>query len=54
MNSVGFFGGRDRKPTDGYKFAYGETICGGSGAGPSWNGARQVLHPRPLIHEMRP
>ncbi|XXG95768.1 hypothetical protein Hte_002039 [Hypoxylon texense] len=42
MNSVGFFGGRDRKPTDGYKFAYGETICGGSGAGPSWNGASAV------------
>ncbi|XDG06222.1 hypothetical protein ABKA04_005837 [Annulohypoxylon sp. FPYF3050] len=40
MNSVGFFGGRGRKPTDGYKFAYGETICGGSGAGPGWNGAR--------------
>ncbi|KAI1777240.1 Hydantoinase B/oxoprolinase-domain-containing protein [Hypoxylon cercidicola] len=42
MNSVGFFGGRDRKPTDGYKFAYGETICGGSGAGPTWNGASAV------------
>ncbi|KAI5866531.1 Hydantoinase B/oxoprolinase-domain-containing protein [Durotheca rogersii] len=42
MNSVGFFGGRDRKPKDGYKFAYGETICGGSGAGPGWNGASAV------------
>ncbi|KAI1087143.1 Hydantoinase B/oxoprolinase-domain-containing protein [Rostrohypoxylon terebratum] len=42
MNSVGFFGGRGRKPTDGYKFAYGETICGGSGAGPGWNGASAV------------
>lgn len=40
MNSVGFFGGRDIKPGAGYKFAYGETICGGSGAGPGWNGAR--------------
>ncbi|CAH0054766.1 unnamed protein product [Clonostachys solani] len=42
MNSVGFFGGRNVKPGDGYKFAYGETICGGSGAGPSWNGADAV------------
>ncbi|KAL7629519.1 hypothetical protein AAE478_001040 [Parahypoxylon ruwenzoriense] len=42
MNSVGFFGGRDRKPNHGYKFAYGETICGGSGAGPGWNGASAV------------
>ncbi|KAI0836406.1 Hydantoinase B/oxoprolinase-domain-containing protein [Hypoxylon sp. FL0890] len=42
MNSIGFFGGRNRKPTDGYKFAYGETICGGSGAGPGWNGASAV------------
>ncbi|KAI0888127.1 Hydantoinase B/oxoprolinase-domain-containing protein [Annulohypoxylon maeteangense] len=42
MNSVGFFGGRERKSSDGYKFAYGETICGGSGAGPGWNGASAV------------
>ncbi|KAI0139008.1 Hydantoinase B/oxoprolinase-domain-containing protein [Hypoxylon sp. NC0597] len=42
MNSIGFFGGRNRKPTDGYKFAYGETICGGSGAGPGWHGASAV------------
>ncbi|KAI1099432.1 Hydantoinase B/oxoprolinase-domain-containing protein [Jackrogersella minutella] len=42
MNSVGFFGGRNRKPSDGYKFAYGETICGGSGAGPGWNGASAI------------
>ncbi|KAH9887497.1 Hydantoinase B/oxoprolinase-domain-containing protein [Xylariomycetidae sp. FL2044] len=42
MNSVGFFGGRKRKPIDGYKFAYGETICGGSGAGPGWNGTSAV------------
>ncbi|KAI0020597.1 Hydantoinase B/oxoprolinase-domain-containing protein [Xylariomycetidae sp. FL0641] len=42
MNSVGFFGGRDRKADDGYKFAYGETICGGSGAGPTWHGASAV------------
>ncbi|KAI1141761.1 Hydantoinase B/oxoprolinase-domain-containing protein [Hypoxylon sp. FL0543] len=42
MNSIGFFGGRNRKSTDGYKFAYGETICGGSGAGPGWNGASAV------------
>lgn len=42
MNSIGFFGGRDRKEGDGYKFAYGETICGGAGAGPTWNGASAV------------
>ncbi|KAI1085566.1 Hydantoinase B/oxoprolinase-domain-containing protein, partial [Whalleya microplaca] len=42
MNSVGFFGGRNRKPGDAYKFAYGETICGGSGAGPNWHGASAV------------
>ncbi|KAJ6172185.1 hypothetical protein N7470_001252 [Penicillium chermesinum] len=42
MSSVGFFGGRDRKPGDGYAFAYGETIGGGSGAGPSWHGASGV------------
>lgn len=40
MNSVGFFGGRDLEAGEGYKFAYGETICGGAGAGPTWNGAR--------------
>jgi 5-oxoprolinase (ATP-hydrolysing) len=39
MNSVGFFGGRDVKEGDGYRFAYGETICGGSGAGNGWDGA---------------
>ncbi|KAI0173536.1 Hydantoinase B/oxoprolinase-domain-containing protein [Hypoxylon sp. FL1284] len=42
MNSLGFFGGRNRKPNDGFSWAYGETICGGSGAGPSWNGASAV------------
>ena len=42
MNSVGFFGGRDAMPGKGYGFAYGETICGGSGAGPTWNGASAV------------
>ncbi|KAK7755023.1 hypothetical protein SLS62_002837 [Diatrype stigma] len=42
MNSVGFFGGRDREPGSGYKFAYGETICGGSGAGPGWDGSSAV------------
>ncbi|KAK8209034.1 hypothetical protein M8818_003998 [Zalaria obscura] len=42
MNSVGFFGGRDLEAGEGYKFAYGETICGGAGAGPTWNGASAV------------
>ncbi|CAH0032836.1 unnamed protein product [Clonostachys rhizophaga] len=35
MNSVGVYGGRNVKPGDGYKFAYGETIYGGSGADPN-------------------
>jgi 5-oxoprolinase (ATP-hydrolysing) len=42
MNSVGFFGGRNSKPGQGYQFAYGETICGGAGAGPAWDGASAV------------
>ena len=42
MNSVGFFGGRETTPGSGYKFAYGETICGGAGAGPTWHGASAV------------
>lgn len=42
MNSMGFFGGRDAKPGKGYGFAYGETVCGGAGAGPTWDGASAV------------
>ncbi|KAI9729150.1 MAG: hypothetical protein M1834_007057 [Cirrosporium novae-zelandiae] len=42
MNSIGFFGGRAAIPGKGYTFAYGETICGGAGAGPTWNGADAV------------
>lgn len=42
MNSVGFFGGRNAKAGEGYSFAYGETICGGAGAGPTWDGASAV------------
>jgi 5-oxoprolinase (ATP-hydrolysing) len=42
MNSVGFFGGRNAKPGEGYSFAYGETVCGGAGAGPTWDGASAV------------
>ncbi|RDW56917.1 putative 5-oxoprolinase protein [Coleophoma crateriformis] len=42
MNSVGFFGGRNATLGAGYKFAYGETICGGAGAGPTWDGASAV------------
>lgn len=42
MNSMGFFGGREAKPGEGYRFAYGETVCGGAGAGPTWDGASAV------------
>ncbi|KAK4947980.1 hypothetical protein LTR10_013033 [Elasticomyces elasticus] len=38
MNCLSMFG----RPlaTGGYAFNYGETICGGNGAGPTWNGSR--------------
>ncbi|ESZ96202.1 5-oxoprolinase [Sclerotinia borealis F-4128] len=42
MNSLGFFGGRNAKAGQGYSFAYGETICGGVGVGPTWDGASAV------------
>ncbi|KAK8112364.1 hypothetical protein PG984_012898 [Apiospora sp. TS-2023a] len=44
MNCFGFFGNcadEDGEATnkDGFGFGYGETICGGEGAGPTWHGA---------------
>lgn len=50
MNCVGFFGRgglrADGKKldgaSDGFAYNYGETICGGSGAGPTWHGASGV------------
>lgn len=45
MNCVGFFGGEsldDAGRTKGFAFSFGETVCGGAGAGPTWNGAHAV------------
>lgn len=54
MNCFGFFGnclepGAEEQETHnqtddsgGFAFGYGETICGGEGAGPSWHGASGV------------
>ncbi|KAI5919036.1 Hydantoinase B/oxoprolinase-domain-containing protein [Camillea tinctor] len=45
MNSVQMYGGQRAKPGEpfrGFTFMYGETICGGSGAGPTWNGVSAV------------
>ena len=45
MNSVQMYGGEKAKPGEpfkGFTFMYGETICGGSGAGPGWNGVSAV------------
>jgi 5-oxoprolinase (ATP-hydrolysing) len=45
MNSVQMYGGEKAKPGESFKgftFMHGETICGGSGAGPSWNGVSTV------------
>ncbi|KAI0165749.1 Hydantoinase B/oxoprolinase-domain-containing protein [Xylariaceae sp. FL1272] len=49
MNCFGFFGrvgATDDGPAgdekDGFGFGYGETICGGEGAGPTWHGASGV------------
>ncbi|KAJ9144203.1 Hydantoinase B/oxoprolinase [Pleurostoma richardsiae] len=46
MNCFGFMGnctaeGED-EPQSGFGFSYGETMCGGEGAGPTWNGASGV------------
>ncbi|KAI0597504.1 Hydantoinase B/oxoprolinase-domain-containing protein [Biscogniauxia sp. FL1348] len=45
MNCFGFFGNckdDSGKPQTGFGFGYGETICGGEGAGPTWHGASGV------------
>ncbi|KAF3057073.1 hypothetical protein GL218_05950 [Daldinia childiae] len=45
MNCFGFFGNchTDSGETQsGFGFSYGETICGGEGAGPTWHGASAV------------
>jgi 5-oxoprolinase (ATP-hydrolysing) len=46
MNCFGFFGrsgvDEDGKPLEGFGYNYGETICGGEGAGPTWHGASGV------------
>lgn len=45
MNCVGFFGGEaldDLGRTKGFAFSFGETICGGVGAGPTFHGAHAV------------
>ncbi|KAJ5013575.1 hypothetical protein K4K57_002586 [Colletotrichum sp. SAR 10_99] len=51
MNCFGFFGNSldpaaspDSKTnnSEGFGFGYGETTCGGEGAGPTWNGASAV------------
>ena len=51
MNCFGFFGNCEKPASEvtgqekeelGFGFGYGETICGGEGAGPTWNGASAV------------
>ncbi|GAD95409.1 hypothetical protein ANI_1_1666074 [Paecilomyces variotii No. 5] len=45
MNSVQIYGGEKAKPGEpfaGFTFMYGETLCGGSGAGPTWRGVSGV------------
>ncbi|CZR58696.1 related to 5-oxoprolinase [Phialocephala subalpina] len=45
MNSVQMYGGskaKDGEPFAGFTFMYGETICGGSGGGPTWDGTSAV------------
>ncbi|KAI8234038.1 hypothetical protein K4K54_009294 [Colletotrichum sp. SAR 10_86] len=51
MNCFGFFGNSldpaaspdsMTNNSEGFGFGYGETICGGEGAGPTWNGASAV------------
>lgn len=52
MNCFGFFGdsdtdistekGEEKDESKGFGFSYGETICGGEGAGPTWHGASGV------------
>ncbi|KAK9772836.1 putative 5-oxoprolinase [Seiridium cardinale] len=45
MNCFGFFGNcisESGEVEPGFGFGYGETICGGEGAGPTWHGASAV------------
>lgn len=45
MNSVQMYGGSKAKGGEafaGFTFMYGETICGGSGGGPTWDGTSAV------------
>ena len=45
MNGIQMYGGLKAKPGEkftGYAFMYGETICGGSGAGPTWKGVSGI------------
>lgn len=45
MNCFGFFGNcldPSGQAQTGFGFGYGETICGGEGAGPTWHGASAV------------
>ncbi|KAJ9260556.1 hypothetical protein DTO212C5_8485 [Paecilomyces variotii] len=45
MNSVQIYGGEKAKPGEpfaGFTFMYGETLCGGSGAGATWRGVSGV------------
>jgi 5-oxoprolinase (ATP-hydrolysing) len=45
MNGIQMYGGEKGKPGEpfaGYSFMYGETICGGSGAGPTWDGVSGI------------
>lgn len=45
MNCFGFFGNckdESGEAQSGFGFSYGETICGGEGAGPTWHGASAV------------
>lgn len=46
MNGIQMCGGEESEPGQmtftGYKYVYGESICGGSGAGPTWHGASAV------------
>jgi 5-oxoprolinase (ATP-hydrolysing) len=44
MNCFGFFGNSSPEEEGGlgFGFGYGETICGGEGAGPTWHGASGV------------
>lgn len=39
MNCLGMLGGPH--PDGGYDYAYGETVCGGNGAGPRWEESRE-------------